>query len=217
MARELRTLTCACRYTGLHWLPSLFGLTVAAGNCCSYYLLNTAWPTRGADFFYKDSGQRRTRSTRDELRAEHRYEADTMSTRAKNVLRKSFTSFSTLFDCIRWFRVGVRGGGVCQADVYQWNISSHLPGLASLRWCCLMKNGRQIGQSPARPLQGPPSTHPDSVGIIKSGGNYLRRKRYALLSRQQVMVRRSLPRPIDCLTSQWVGGISSGTGEGYFP
>lgn len=102
------------------------------------------------------------------------------------------------------------GGGVCQADVYQWNISSHLPGLASLRWCCLMKNARQIGQSPARPLHGPPSPHPDSAGIIKSGGNYLRRKRYALLSRQQVMVRRSLPRPIDCLTSQWVGGISGG-------
>lgn len=77
-----------------------------------------------------------------------------------------------------------------------------------------MKNARQIGQSPARPLQGPPSTHLNSAGIIKSGGNYLRRKRYVLLSRQQVVVRRSLPRPIDCLTSQRVGGISGGGREG---
>lgn len=67
---------------------------------------------------------------------------------------------------------------------------------------------------PCETSEGPPSTHLNSVGIIKSGGNYIRRKRYALLSRQQVVVRRSLPRPIDCLTSQRVGGISGGGREG---
>lgn len=100
MARELDSLTCVFRYTGLNWVPSLFRLTVAAGNCCSYYLLNTAWPTRGADFFYKDSARRRSRRVRDECRARIRYEPDTMSKRAKNLLRKSFTSFSTLLGCI---------------------------------------------------------------------------------------------------------------------